>query len=180
MVTEDPHCGGRCCGNGAGSTYSVSQLIAADFNQSGAVTAADAADILSYIVDGEKAGVPVPEWVYVNESDITKGDATDGSNFNGSHVIYDEVVDLFAYAPINLTDSAVNSVAAAGSLTGILRGDVTSSYDAAHDAATTVLAQVGAINTPYHMGVFNPTMTAEATAGSGTYTAAATVTGAET
>ena len=72
----------------------MSQLIAADFNQSGAVTAADAADILSYIVDGEKAGVPVPEWVYVNESDITKGDVTDGSNFNGSHAIYDEVVDL--------------------------------------------------------------------------------------
>ena len=63
---------------------------------------------------------------------------------------------------------------------GILRGDVTPSTDAVVDAATTVLAQVGAINTLYHMGVFNPTMTAEATAGSGTYTAAATVTGAET
>ena len=69
-------------GSSGNGTYNINQFIAADFNQSGAVTAADAADILTYIVDGEAAGVPVPEWVYLNESDMTVG--TTANDLNGS------------------------------------------------------------------------------------------------
>ena len=95
------------------------------------------------------------------------------------NVAYDEVIDLFAYQAINLTSSAVNNVAASGSLTGILRGDVTSSYNAAADASTSIKYFTEDINTLYDKGVFNPTETVQ-TGGSGPYAAVATVNGAET
>ena len=163
-------------GSSGDGTYNINQLIAADFNQSGAVTAADAADILTYIVDGEAAGVPVPEWVYLNQADVTVG--TTANDLNATNVAYDEVIDLFAYQPINLTSNAINNVAAGGSLTGILRGDVTASYNAAADASTTIKYFTADLSTLYDMGVFSPTETAQ-TGGSGPYAAAATVNGPE-
>ena len=152
------------------TSYSKEQIIAADFNQSGVVTAGDAADILSYIVDGAEPGVAVPEWVYVNTSDIT--------GLHGSNVAYDQVLDLFAYEPINLTDAAIANVAGAGELTGILRGDVTDSYGAAHDASTTMGGFAYGISLLYSKGVFDPTATAQ-TGATGDY-AASGGTGAET
>ena len=41
---------------GSGVTYTQSQIIAADFNQSGDVTSADAYDILKYSVFGAEPG----------------------------------------------------------------------------------------------------------------------------
>ena len=45
--------------------YTQAQIIAADFNQSGAVSSADAFDILQYSVFGETTNGLLPKWVYI-------------------------------------------------------------------------------------------------------------------
>jgi hypothetical protein len=91
-----------------GAIYSSEALIAADFNQDNKVTAADASDILRYVVNGEEPGNYIPEWTFVDRIDTVTIDA--------SNVQVDPLVNAFAYDAIDLD------------VTAILRGDTTSSY----------------------------------------------------
>ena len=146
--------------------YTIEQIIAADFNQNGSVTVGDAADILSYIVHGFEDTLAVPEWVYVNTANITKGTAT--TNFNGSNVVYDTVIDEFAYGSTNYTDVSFDydgvTHTSLGTLTGILRGDVSASYD---DAGrwTTIDQFSHGIKGLYMFGHLSPGTTSEGDAG---------------
>ena len=94
-----------------GDTYSQAQIIAADFNQSGAVSSADAYDILQYSVFGETVSGAVPKWVYIDDID------TSGSTGGASGAVsYDPNIDLFVGGAIDIDATAV------------LIGDVSESY----------------------------------------------------
>jgi len=87
---------------------SQSQIIAADFDADGTVSAMDAYNILHYAVFGEGSNAEVPRWVYID--DIESSGATN------SAVTYDDNIDLFIG---NAT--TINA-------TGVLRGDVSQNY----------------------------------------------------
>ena len=94
------------------SAYTQAQTIAADFNQSGEVNAADAYDILRYSVFGEEENGPIAKWVYVRDVETPVA----GEEVLHSSVEYDDVIDLAI-----TQDTDVNA-------TAILIGDVTNSY----------------------------------------------------
>ena len=109
-------------GGATGSvTYNQSQIIAADFNQSGSVTSADAFDILQYSVFGFQPNGAVPKWVYVD--DIESGSSTGGGG-TSSVVDYDPNIDLFVGSPTNIEATAV------------LIGDVSESYQPLTDGSS--------------------------------------------
>ena len=85
-----------------GDTYSQAQIIAADFNQSGAVSSADAFDILQYSVFGETTNGLLPKWVYID--DIGNSGSTGGAS---GAVVYDSNIDLFVGAAVNVDATAV-------------------------------------------------------------------------
>ena len=92
----------------ANNIYEQSEIIAADFNLDGKVTAADAYDILQFAVAGPDNVSGNAKWVYIDS--ISDNDAT------ASHVHYDKVTDTFIGS-----DTTINA-------TAVLIGDVTSSY----------------------------------------------------
>ena len=96
----------------AGDTYDQSQIIAADFNESGDVNSADAYDILHYAVFGAQDGGAIPKWVYID--DIESGTSTGGVS---SSVDYDPNIDLFVGGSVEIDATAV------------LIGDVSESYE---------------------------------------------------
>ena len=100
-------------------TYNQSQIIAADFNQSGSVTSADAFDILQYSVFGFQPNGAVPKWVYVD--DIESGSSTGGTS---SVVDYDPNIDLFVGSAVDIDATAV------------LIGDVSESYQPLTDGSS--------------------------------------------
>lgn len=89
-------------------TKSATDYIAADFNQDGKVTSADALAILKHAV-GLSAGAE-PEWVFIDSDG-------DYSGINQSSVVYQDGVTV----PLSSGSTAI-------SLTGILIGDVNDSY----------------------------------------------------
>ena len=99
------------------NVYSQSEIIAADFDMNGQVTAADAYDILQYAVAGHELGKGTAKWVYID--DLDSNDATPDS------VTFDPVIDLFVG-----NETSINA-------TGVLIGDVTSSYTGLAGGITT-------------------------------------------
>ena len=89
-------------------TKNATDYIAADFNQDGKVTSADALAILKHAV-GLSAGAE-PEWVFIDSDG-------DYSGINQSSVVYQDGVTV----PLSSGSTAI-------SLTGILIGDVNDSY----------------------------------------------------
>ena len=150
------------------TVYSKEAIIAADFNQSGEVTAADAADILSYIVNGETPGLAMPEWVYVNTDAIDEA-VNNGALFDADNVHFDTVMDEFAYQPTNYTGVDIptkdGTTGSDGEITAILRGDVTSSYSAAPDSYRSVDEFAFFVELLNSEGLFDLTMTEEIVAG---------------
>jgi len=96
----------------AGDTYDQSQIIAADFNESGDVNSADAYDILHYALFGAQDGGATPKWVYID--DVESGTSTGGTS---SSVDYDRNIDLFVGGAVEIDATAV------------LIGDVSESYE---------------------------------------------------
>ena len=92
----------------ATSNYSQAEIIAADFDMDGEVSAADAYDILQYAVAGHEPGGGTAKWVFIDE--LNSNEAT------ASNVTFDHVIDQFVGQP-----DVINA-------TGVLIGDVTSSY----------------------------------------------------
>ena len=92
----------------ANNIYSQPEIIAADFNLDGKVTAADAYDILQFAVSGPDSVSGTAKWVYID--DIANNGAT------ASMVHYDNVTDTFVGSATTINATAV------------LIGDVTSSY----------------------------------------------------
>ena len=99
------------------NVYSQSEIIAADFDMDGQVTAADAYDILQYAVAGHELGKGTAKWVYID--DLDSNEATPDS------VTFDPVIDLFVGS-----ETSINA-------TGVLIGDVTSSYTGLAEGITT-------------------------------------------
>jgi len=92
----------------ANNTYSQAEIIAADFNLNGEVSAADAYDILQFAVSGPDAVTGTAKWVYIDN--IASNGATPSS------VDFDHVIDKFVGDVVDIDATAV------------LIGDVTSSY----------------------------------------------------
>jgi hypothetical protein len=109
--------------------YSQSQIIAADFDASGDVSAMDAYNILHYAVFGEGSGDEIPTWVYIDDIDSGTAAADD--------VRYDNNIDLFIG---DLTDIDA---------TGVLRGDVSQNYTEIPDGYNTL---------DYYLGAFTAAM----------------------
>ena len=101
----------------ANNTYSQTEIIAADFNMDGSVSAADAYDILQYAVHGHESGGPTAKWIYVDN--IAGNQATPGN------VTFDRVIDEFVGESFDLDATA------------ILLGDVSSSYSGPPSASAT-------------------------------------------
>jgi hypothetical protein len=104
----------------AGDTYDQSQIIAADFNESGNVSSADAYDILHYAVFGVQDGGAVPKWVYIDDVEATGSSSSGGAS---SVVDYDPNIDLFVGGAVEIEATA------------ILIGDVSESYESLGDYA---------------------------------------------
>ena len=92
--------------------------IAGDFNSDGRLSSADAYDIMQYTVSGIKDGVVFPKWAYV--SDLSNNTST----FN--NIAYDEPLGLDLNQSHNLD------------ITAILKGDLSSSYDAVNFSASPI------------------------------------------
>ena len=92
--------------------------IAGDFNSDGRLSAADAYDIMQYAVSGIKDGVVFPKWAYV--SDLSSNTST----FN--NIAYHEPLGLDLNQSHNLD------------ITAILKGDLSSSYDAVNFSASPI------------------------------------------
>ena len=108
------------------NVYSQSEIIAADFDMDGQVTAADAYDILQYAVAGHELGKGTAKWVYID--DLDSNEATPDS------VTFDPVIDLFVGS-----ETSINA-------TGVLIGDVTSSYTGFAGGMTTIQAGVNFVD----------------------------------
>ena len=108
------------------NVYSQSEIIAADFDMDGQVTAADAYDILQYAVAGHELGKGTAKWVYID--DLNSNEATPDS------VTFDPVIDLFVGS-----ETSINA-------TGVLIGDVTSSYTGFAGGLTTIQAGVNFVD----------------------------------
>ena len=100
----------------ANNIYSQPEIIAADFNLDGQVTAADAYDILQFAVSGPESVDGMAKWVYID--DIGSNGAT------ADHVHYDNATDTFVGS-----DTEIDA-------TAVLIGDVTSSYTGPGSADT--------------------------------------------
>jgi hypothetical protein len=98
--------------------YSQSQIIAADFDADGEVSAMDAYNILHYAVFGEGSGDEVPTWVYIDD--------IDGGTATADGVTYDDNIDLFIGDLTNID------------ATGVLRGDVSENYTEIPDGYDTL------------------------------------------
>ena len=112
-------------GGASGTTaYSQAQIIAADFNQSGAVSSADAYDILQYSVFGETVSGAVPKWVYID--DIDTSGSTGGTS---GAVSYDPNIDLFVGGAIDIDATAVLIGDVSESYTTLTNGSPTEFYE---------------------------------------------------
>ena len=107
--------------------FSEAAIIAADFNGSGEVDAADAHDILSYSVHGENANDPLPEWIYIDDIGGIKG-------LTGANVVYDPVIDEYIFQDGGTLD-----------VMAVLRGDVTSSWTESGTSMSFLDKGIGAI-----------------------------------
>jgi len=104
----------------ADSGFTQAQILAADFNQSGTVSAADAYDILQYSVHG--SGVYSPEWIYVENVE-------DGESIT-TNVRYDPFIDHAVTQNTSISGTA------------ILLGDVSASYGTLTNAPADVLPKL--------------------------------------
>ena len=90
--------------------HSTSQIIAADFDVNGTVTAMDAYNILQYAVYGEQTTNYLPNWVYIDDIDEV-------TTVTGAADTYDNNIDMFIGTNYHID------------ATGVLRGDVSASYE---------------------------------------------------
>jgi hypothetical protein len=102
--------------NADGSPVTPYQFIAADMNEDGVVTSADALAILK--LSHNRQDAPAAQWLFVNESEDFWNEAINDFATSRKSLVYDTSIDLKAQ-----TDEKINLVA-------VLKGDVNGSWAA--------------------------------------------------
>ena len=133
----------------ADNMYSQAQIIAADFNMDGAVTSADAYDILQYAVHGHESNGPTAKWVYIDK--INTNEATP------KNVKFDGIIDKFVGDAITID------------ATGVLLGDVSQSYSGPPSSSDTITdLRVSALEALSNLGIADMNLSFSANDGTAT------------
>jgi hypothetical protein len=113
----------------SGVSFDNDQLIAADFNEDGDVTAMDAYNIMRYAVYGEETNGDVPIFSYI--------DRLDGETITNAGISFDSNIDLFIGE-----DTTIDA-------TAVLKGDVSNSYETLSSSENPISKWVGDFHTKF-------------------------------
>ncbi|TXI81840.1 MAG: tandem-95 repeat protein [Crocinitomicaceae bacterium] len=107
--------------NADGSPITPYQYIAADMNEDGLVTSADALAILKLSLN--RTDAPAAKWLFINESEDFWNETINSFTTSRKSVVYDKFIDVNTQSDVN-----VNLVA-------VLKGDVNGSWVAPENAS---------------------------------------------